>query len=200
MALILTNTKPAVRAGSLLYPAVHHVQGETPLAHLTASGASGVVSWTDNDGGIFTPATGLAVDYQPPNKTKTQTVVATDSGAGGSGSSLVTVVATFPIQPQVGYDVDLDDDTKVERMRDRTAYFQVEGPAFEGRPLIFLDRDGDERAVLFNFWEFHRKSGQFFYIDVETLRTYLVRFISGVKARVAGADSYDMSCTIDGNI
>lgn len=200
MALVLTNTKPAVRAGSLLYPAVHYVQGETPLAHISAAGGTGTISWTDNDGGIFTPATGAAVDYQPPNKTKTQTVVASAATSGGSGSTLVTVIATFPLQPQVGYEIDLDDETRVEFMRDRTAYFQVEGPSFEDRPLAFIDRESDERATLEAFWDFHRKTKQFFYIDVETLRTYLCRFTSGVKTRVAGADSYDMTCTISGNL
>lgn len=201
MALALTNSKPVFRAGSTRYPAVHHVQSEMPLPHLTSANQTGVVSWADSPaGGTFTPATGAATDYKPTNVSQLVTIVAADSGAGGTGSLVIAVTATFPIQPQVGYEIDLDDETKVEYMRDRTAYFQVEGGAFENRPLIFLDREGAERNTLRAFWLAHKKTEAFYYIDVETNLTYLARFTSGIKTRVAGADSYDMSCTISGDL
>lgn len=201
MALAITTSKSSYRAGSLLYPAVHHVQAEQPVPHLASAGQTGLVSWSDSAaGGTFSPLTGPSVDYLAANGTRAVTIVATDSGAGGSGSTIIVVTATFPIQPQVDYDIDLDDETRVQYMRDRTAYFQIESDAFEDRPLAFLDRITEERDTLRQFWMLHRKTLSFFYIDVETSQTYLAKFTSGLKIKVRGANSYDMTCTISGTV
>ena len=202
MALIVASTKAAYRAGSPLYPAVHHVAPENDPPVLSATGATGVVSWSDGGaGGTFTPATGAAgIVYKPANHTKGVTLTATDSGAGGSGQTNIVITGTFPIQPHLGYDIDLDDDTVVKKMRDGTGYYQIDAPPFEGRPLQFIDREWTEYDVLRAFWDFHRKTISFYYIDVEAIRTYLVKFISGLKARPNESKGWDMSCTIDGKI
>ena len=202
MALTVISSKVAHRAGSQLYPAVHHVDGETPKPVLSASGGTGTISWSDfGAGGTFSPTTGASgIVYTPPNKTMLVTIQASASGSGGTGQTTIALTSTFPIQPQIDYDIDLDDETKVQTMRDRTKYFQVEGPAFEGRPLAFLDREKSEQEVLEAFWLFHRKTIDFTYIDVAHGRVYLAKFISGLKSKMRGENSFDMSCTIEGNL
>jgi len=202
MALIVTSTKATHRAGSKLYPAVHHVQGETPLPVLSATGGTGTISWSDfGAGGTFTPATGASgIVYTPPDEAKSVTIQASASGSGGTGTTVIVLTSTFPIQPQIDYDIDLDDDTKMHTMRDRTRYYQVEGPAFESRSLTFLDREKTEQQTLEAFWNFHRKTLDFTYIDVAQGRTYLAKFISGLKTKMRGEDSFDMSCTIEGKL
>jgi hypothetical protein len=202
MALVITASKLVHRAGSLSNGA-HFVNGET-LPHYSAAGSTGVVTWSDGGkGGSFVPATGIATDYTPLNRTQSIVITATDSGAGGVGTKSLSVVGTFPLQPDKGYELDTDDDTQESLARDKSRTTRQDGPVTESRQLELLARIVDERIELKSFWLCHRKVIHFYYYDVATGELVAeVWFDSGLKQRVAvdAPNSFDMSVVIKGNL
>lgn len=200
MALNITATKLTHRTGSA-NTGPHYIAGEQPLPHYTSTGQTGTVTWSDNGaGGTFNPAQGAQTDYTPANKTQAIVITATDSGAGGNGTKALDVKATFPLQPNVDYEVELDDDTKESFARDKSRTTRTDGPAFEARRLELLARHKPQHTELRAFWLFHRKTIAFYYQDVETDLLYLVNFNSGLKARPKGAARVDMSVIVKGAV
>jgi len=171
------------------------------LPFYSSTGQTGTVTWSDGAaGGVFTPPTGASTTYKPPNKSTVVTVQASDSGAGGIGTKTLDITATFPIHPNKDYEVEIDDDTKESFARDKSRTTRQDGPVFETRRLELLARHKPEMVELRAFWLFHRKTIDFYYQDVETDLLYLVNFFSGLKKRVAGAQTCDMSVIVKGSI
>lgn len=203
MALVITASKLVHRAGSP-NAGPHFVNGETPLPHYSVTGATGVVTWDDGGaGGSFVPATGAATDYTPINRTQSITIGATDSGSGGADTQALEVVATFPLQPNRGYDLDLDRDVQESLARDKSRTTRQDGPATESRQLEFLERLKPERDELRAFWLFHDKVIRFYYSDVATAELVANCWHdSGLKQSVAPdtPNAFNMSVVVKGNL
>lgn len=200
MATVIVPTKLTHRAGSTS-SGKHYVPGEVVLPHYSVTGTTGTVTWSDGGaGGTFNPATGTATDYTPANKTQSVIIQASDSGAGGVDTQALDVTATFPIHPNVDYEVELDNDTKESFARDKSRTTREDGPAQEARRLELLARHKVELVELRAFWLFHRKIISFYYQDVETDLLYIVIFNSGLKKRPKGAQTFDMSVIVKGNV
>ena len=202
MALVITSSKDVHRAGS---PNVgpHYINGESPVPHYSAAGQTGAVTWSDGGaGGTFNPAVGTETDYTPANKTRSIIITATDSGAGGVGTKALSVKATFPLEPNRGFDIDTDDDTKESFARDKSRTTRQDGPVLERRALELLGRlIATERAELRTFWLWHRKTIPFYFKDNATGELVAnCTHDSGLKQQVSPDDpnACNMSVVVKG--
>jgi hypothetical protein len=194
MALVISTTKATHRAGT------QWVDGDPVYPIVSATGATGVVNWTDTGaGGTFQLLSNTSAIYLPADRTQQVTVTGVDTGAGGSGSTTIQVTATFPLQPTRGYETQLDRDTKLHRARGGTRYFREDYDTEVALNLSMDTRSRDETLALRDFWNFHRKITPFYYLDVETGMLNLVRFESAISYKFDGAAAWDLSVAVRGD-
>jgi hypothetical protein len=206
MAFSVTTSKATHRTGSVRVP------GDTVLPVITATGAIGNVGFTDNGaGGAFTNVVNngggtWSATYAPRNLTRDGShprapvvlITAVDHGAFVIASVTIAVTATFPQNPNVGYPIDLDDETKVSYARDKTPAFDENDDVTIGWSLEMRNREPVDVREMRIFWLHHRKTITFFCYDRETGLLVRVRFDSGVRTIVDGAETYKMTCVVKG--
>lgn len=196
MASIITEATDQVvyRAGSTASDtAKSRIRGSLPYLEFTASGPNGTVTWGDGSaGGMFlvSGANDEVMNYIPRNQSKAITISATD-GDGTIGRAL-TIEATFPIHPQVGFEGEIDIETKIKMAKDRTRYFREDGAEEVGWVFGFDARENDARMEIQTFWRDHRKVVPFWLIDTESDMMNRVWFISSFKWIVGGANKFNM--------
>lgn len=190
----------AYRAGSnAVSTAVSRVRGASPAPIYTAGSPSGTVSWSDGGaGGSFQlSGSGNSVAaYTPKNKTQVVTITATD--ASNSRQITLNVTATLPLYPQVGNELELDQETKIKKARDMTQYSREDGSPEVGYLLSWENRTGVDKTELMTFWYDHKKTKLFYYIDREGNLLTSVKFTSSFKAAFNGGDRFAMSAAIRG--
>jgi hypothetical protein len=188
----------AYRAGSnAASDALYRIRGATPKPIFTATAPSGTVTWGDGGaGGSFSPATGNTSTYTPANQTAAVVISAVD-GANTSTRPL-TVFGTMPVQPQFGFQTELDIETKVKMALDRTRYFRESGSLEMAWVMEWTRRQLDEVTELRAFWAWHRKSKQFYLVDVESNIMNLVWYVTSYPAIPKGGNNWDMTASFRG--
>lgn len=190
----------AYRAGSNADAgALSRIRGALPLPVFTAVGYSGTVSWSDNGAGGDFALSGTdnsVAIYTPRNKTQSVTITAL-SGAGSVNRALA-VTGTLPLHPQLGGEFELDVETKVKYARDRTRYAREDGVPESAWVFAWSDRENADRAELVEFWQDHRKTTQFYLVDIEANLLNRVWFNSSLKAVPEGVNRWAMSAAFRG--
>lgn len=180
------------RAGSAYVPA------DELYPVVAFANATGAVTLSDNGaGGTFELLGGNTWAYKPANRTRVVTLSATDDTA--TITRQLTVYGTFPLQPNLGYDTLLDQETKIGRARGGTRYYREDYAMETALTLVCERRDDTERRLLWDFWFAHRKVFTFYYYDVETGMLNLVRFESALTQRLVGACAWTLSCGVRGD-
>jgi len=195
MALTITTSKISYRAGS------QWVDGDLVFPIVTATaGATGTVNWSDGGkGGTFQGLSSTSAAYIPANKSQSVIITGLDTGAGGSGTVAIQVSGTFPLQPNLGYETQLDSDTKMARARGGTRYFREDYPQEVALSLSCERRSRPEMEAAREFWRFHRKVTPFYYLDIETGMLNLVRFESAISYKFDGAQWWSMTFAVRGD-
>lgn len=202
MALVITeaNAQTTYRAGSNApADAKFRVRGALPLPQFTASGLEDLVSWSDNGAGgtfeVFSTFNEIAV-YTPANKTQVVTITANDSDE--SGEYALTVFGTIPVHPQLGYEIELDAETKTKKAKDGTQYHREDEPPTMGWAYAWDNRMDDEHAEMRQFWFNHRRVTPFYLVDVEGDVLNRVKFVSALKSAPNGANRWAMGASFKG--
>lgn len=194
------NSITAYRAGSLASASsLYRIRGATPSPAFVAVSASGTVVWNDGGAGgsfILSGVGNSIASYSPANKT--QAVVITAIDAANTVTRSLTVYGTLPVYPQIGYEMELDVDTKVKMARDRTRYFREDGALEAGWTFAWSEREKDQYLELMRFWRDHRKTKQFYLVDTEGDLLNLVWFNSSFKAIPSGANRWALSAAFRG--
>jgi hypothetical protein len=207
VAIAVTRTKATHRAGATVPVGAPspkpYVTGETPLPQFTGTGSGANINWSDGGvGGTFNPATtanGQATTYTPTNEERVVTILGTDSGTpANTGTNTITIQATIPLNPAMGYETDSDQDTKSLEAKDKTPAIATYGPIFDSTPLQWMGRVKVQWQMLRNFWNYHRRVKLVWFVDQETGEMYRVRFDSALRQKKNGANHFDMSATIKG--
>lgn len=196
--MILNLTKVVYRAGSQFADLdSSHIGPEAVPPVLTASGYAGALAVSDNGaGGTFTlvPTFTDKWTYVPANKTQTVTITVTD--AGGSEDISLAVTATFPFQPNYGYEFKTPSNSKVIVAKDNSPRFKRMPTRSATWSYFFLNRTIMDVSVVktFEFW--HDIDKEFYVIDPELVQQLLVRFDSDVGVKVNGANNFELSCIV----
>jgi hypothetical protein len=132
----------------------------------------------------------------PYNRTKIASVTASDESDTQVASATLSVYATFPLQPQFGYETDLDNKTLVSVAEDGSAVFRKKGGAKRSWQLQFPRRPQSEYVVLRDFWQYHEKTIEFYYYDLPLSEIKLVRFDSGLRVSPENMNLISMSCVL----
>jgi hypothetical protein len=195
MAISFTLSKLVYRSGSKfasIEPS--HIAPELAPPQVTIAGATGAVIMSDNGaGGTFNVISGSVFEYIPANRSQTVTIRATDTL--GFVEHTLSVVGTFPIQPQAGTEMDTPVGSKVVQAKDNTPYFR-RMPHSGSWPLSFLNRSIMDVSVVKEFEFFHDIDLEFYFIDPELEMTQLVRFDSSVKVKTNGGNNFELNCII----
>jgi hypothetical protein len=196
------NDQTVYRAGSTANDgAKHRIRRAQPDLEFTAVAHSGAVVWDDGAAnGMFLIPLGAPDDsiaiYIPENKTQNVTISATD-GVNTVSYSLTTF-GTIPLQPQVNFESELDQETKMKFARDRTRYFREDGSEEQAWTLAFDAREQDAKAELLAFWRAHRKVVPFWIIDTENDTMNKVWFVAPYKWVTAGGNRFNMIVAVRG--
>ncbi len=161
------------------------------------------VSWSANNGGVVSSASGNSTNLIVPNKS--QSITLTAIAGGDSGTAIATVYGQIPIQPHLGYEVTMDNRTLVSYAEDGTAVFRRKGPIRRSWQLAYRNTPQADMMLFRNFWNWHQKDIPFYYIDiilpenilgVETSTNRLVTFDSQLKVVVQGVDRFELSAVV----
>lgn len=195
-----SNGMTAYRAGSNAPPsALYRGRPAFPAPRFVSNTPVGLVTWTDNGAGgtfVISGASQQFADYTPPNKTQNVTVTATDDA--NSLSLPISIYGTLPVYPQLGYEIELDVDTKTKKARDGTQYHREDGLPEIGWAFAWDNRQDDERSEMMEFWMKHRRIKPFYLIDVEGEIINLVKFTSSLKSAPNGANRWAMGASFRG--
>lgn len=151
------------------------------------------VNWT-TDSGVVAPLVGVSTVLTAVNQTRVVTV--TGVSGGNSGSLSIQVYATFPVQPNYGYEIEWDDKTLMSIAEDQTVIARIKSPDKRSWQLQFPNRPLTEYNTLKNFWSYHRKVIPFYYLDLAIAELKLCRFDSGLRTTPVGPDQFSMTCVV----
>lgn len=194
MALDFTLSKTVYRAGSPFADVEpSHLAPEASPPQIAVTGSSGTVEFSDNDAGGTFSFLGSVWQYVPANRTQAVSITVNDSLTSVTKS--LSVVGTFPIQPQFGTEMDTPVGSKVVQAKDNTPYFR-RMPHSASWPLAFLNRTIMDVSVVKEFEFFHDIDLEFYFIDPELQMIELVRFDSSVKVKTNGANNFEMNCIL----
>jgi hypothetical protein len=189
------NGTATYRAGSNApEDALSRVRGAEPALQFTAVSPASAITWTDGGaGGLFTPsgANNAIAIYIPANRTQQAIVSATDSA--NTVSYTITIIATLPLHPQVGYETELDVETKIKKARDGTKYFREDGAMEMGWVMAWDNRERDDRNEMMEFWMYHRKVKEFYLVDLAGDSVNKVFFNSSIKSIPSHENRWAMS-------
>lgn len=186
-------SKATFRAGSQFYDVEpSHVAPETGWPRITASNGTAPYAITDNGaGGTFVVVSAGVWDYKPANESKAVSIRVTDNVAAHVDLALA-VKASFPIQPQVGYDIEPKTYTKAIFAKDNTPRFRRPPKKSYSWSLQFDNRTIMDVSVVEAFFNFHDIDIEFYYVDIEIEQSVLVRFDSEPKIKVVGPNQFQM--------
>lgn len=174
---------------------------EAPKPIVSTNNGS-VVNWSTSAGTVL-PVVGTNTTLIAPNRT--QRVVVTATGDSDVGSIGIDIIATFPIQPNFGYDVTLANKTIPSYGEDDSVVFRVKGLPRRRWNLPINGSPGWEYLALLDFWAHHQKHIPFYYEDLAALEYVngilvptmrLVTFDSDYAVIVAGPDSYNIQVVV----
>lgn len=192
-------SKVVHRAGAPV--GLDRITGELPLPSYTITSVVGALTMVAlneaglNAGGTFINTGGGVYTYEPPNELHNLAVRFHDDG--GNVDRALAVTGSLPLQPDFGYAAPLDDNSKISVSPDGEVGFVLElGTPFVSRELSFTTRTRIDMWLLFNFWNFHRKSREFWYVDDELNEVVLSKFDSKLDRRVRGGNAFDLSCLV----
>ncbi len=104
----------------------------------------------------------------------------------------------MPLQPQVGAELELDIETKIKKDRLGGRYSREDGGVVVKWVFAWDNRQDDEKDELMEFWFDHRKTQQFYMVDVEGNIINKVWFNSSIKRAFNGAQRWAMSAAFEG--
>lgn len=108
----------------------------------------------------------------------------------------ISIVSSFPVQPNYTYELSIDNNTLASYAEDGTGTFRKKGNSKKILSLQFIDRPFEEYQLLVNFWNVHEKHSKFVYEDLVYNDTYLMRFDSGFRTTVQGPDRITIQVTL----
>ncbi len=132
---------------------------------VTASGNTGSVSWTSSKGRL--EIVGLEATLVLPNRESfygDEAVVVTATDSIGSASVSIGAYATFPYQPDPGYEATVDAEIEISKSEDRSESSRILSDLFGAWPLTFVDRERTEYRAALAFYDRHRKANKWFYL------------------------------------
>lgn len=174
--------------------------GDLPLPTFTASGITGThVTW-ETTSGALSPTTGTSTTLTPNNETRLISVTAKDRAVDDTVLNTVVktvqIYSTFPLQPNYGYEIEMDDTTLISLAEDKTAVIRKKAGVKKVWQLQLPLRPLTEYETLRDFWLFHGKVLSFYYYDLAITELKMVRFDSALRITPAGPDSYSMTCVV----
>lgn len=166
--------------------------GDSSIA-LPLFSADRIVTWSTS-AGTLTSTISSATRLNAPNLS--QTIIVTGTSGGDTGSMAITVWGTFPLQPNYGYDYELDDKTLISVAEDGSTVRRQKSGIKASWQLNMPNRPLTEYQTLRDFHAYHKKVIPFYYYDLAIGELRMVYFDSSLKVTVSGPDSISMSCLV----
>src|SRR3954467_14115707 len=122
--------------------------------------ADRVVAWATT-AGTLSSSNSSTTRLTPPNRS--QQIIVTGTSGPDSGSASVTIWATFPLQPNYGYDYELDEKTLISIAEDGSTVRRQKGNIKASWQLTMPQRPLSEFQILRDFHAYHKKLIPFYY-------------------------------------
>lgn len=179
-------------------PAAAAVQYPRTSPHTFDFTATPSVTWSSSAGTMSGPGTTGTLTY--PNRTQAITVSAVNGG--DSGSAILHVYGTWPVNPHFGYEVQIDNKVVGSFGEDGSLVSRRKGPARYSWAVNFRNTPEADMILMRDFWLFHMKDIPFYFEDLEfpenleesevsTVR--LVTADAGMRVVVDGPDTFTVS-------